>query len=313
MRRVLGLAVVLGLTACDMFGGGGGGGGGGPTAISFASGFTYVRKDDRNVYVADDADLQTTGVLTTATTASTPALSADGKRIVFVRKTATGTELALVPAGGGTASTLLSSTTTIKNLKTPSFSPDGAKVVFAFDEGGGTSVGLVNVDGSGFVKIIGGGSLAYSMPSFLPDGQSVITAAGSPGLAYTQLEKVDVTTAVATSVTNSLGNEAQAIINRVVVSPDGTKAAFDGRTSTGVTRIFVIDLSTKTVTKANDYTNEPGTNDTWPSWMTADTLAFGSDSGGSDNVYKVKVDATGRKLLLPSALEAFYGPAKTTP
>lgn len=59
------------LSGCDLFGGGGGGGGGtgggGGATFTFTRGFTFVRKDDRNVYLADDADAQTTTTLTQST------------------------------------------------------------------------------------------------------------------------------------------------------------------------------------------------------------------------------------------------------
>ncbi len=308
-RRVLSL-LGLALMACDAFGGGGGGGGGGTSPIAFAKGFTYVRKDDRNVYVADESNFQTVGVLTTGQTASTPSLSPDGKQIVFARKTAAGTELALVPSSGGTASTLLASNANVANVRTPVFSPDGTKVAFTFDSAGAAAVGVVDATGSGFAKLNSGGSLGYAFPSWYPDGSAVLAAAGGAGLGFTQVEKLDLGTGAPTNITNTLGTEAQAIVNRLVISPDGTQAVFDARVGSGVSRIFVIDLATKKVTKANDYTNDPGANDTFPGWKSSTELTFGSDSGGADNVYSVKPDGTARSLLLPNAIEAWFGPQK---
>ena len=98
------------------------------------------------------------------------------------------------------------------------------------------------------------------------------------------------------------------IANRLVVSADGTRAVFDARVGSGVTRIFGIDLSTKVVTKLNDYMGEPNTNDSFPCWFDANTVAYSSDSGGNDNVYRVGFDGTQRRLLLPKAVEPWYGP-----
>ena len=52
------LLALFAFSGCDIFGGGGGGGGntgGGTGSINFTRGFTYARKDDRNVYVVNDS------------------------------------------------------------------------------------------------------------------------------------------------------------------------------------------------------------------------------------------------------------------
>lgn|GEM_PF-737652 len=297
------------LSGCDLFGGGGGGGGGtgggGGATFTFTRGFTFVRKDDRNVYLADDADAQTTTTLTQSANVRTPSLSLDGKRVVFVRGGTMDSELATVATTGGVISTVISATATQKNFKTPVFSPDGSKIAFGFDEGVSTAIGLVNVDGTGFQKLATGG-LSQAFPSFTPDGLAVIVAAGSVGLGYTQIERITLATNAVTNVTNTLGNEAQGISNRLLVSPDGTKAVFDGRVSSGVTRLFTIDLTTKVVTAL--YAGEPGTNDSFPCWMGNAAVGFSSDSGGNDNVYKVSLpSSTSASLLVPKAIEPWYG------
>ncbi len=306
--------VLVAFSNCNLLGGGGGGegggaGGGGGASFTFSKGFAFVRKDDTKVYLADEADLQTSATLTSATGASNPSFSADTKSVVFVQKTASDTtEITTVATSGGSPTTLVRSDALKKNFRQPVFSPDGTRVAFSYDENSSSSVGLVNADGSNFQKLIGGGALAYALPSFSADGKAVFAAAGNTGLQLTQIERVDVATGQATNVTNTLGNEALGIANRLVVSPDGTKAAFDGRVASGVTRIFVIDLSTKVVTKVNDYMGEPNTNDTYPTWYSNSLVAFGSDSGGNDNVYRVGLDASGRKLLMPKAIQPWYGP-----
>lgn len=306
------LALVFLLTGCGLFGGGGGGGGGtgggSGATFTFNSGFTYVRKDDRNVYLVDATDYQTPAVLTTGGGVWSPVFSKDARRVVYVHKTGTDTELLSVPVGGGTPSTLLRSTSLAKNFRNPAVSPDGARVAFGYDEGLVAAVGLVNVDGSGFVKLVGGGSLAYGSPTFSPDGTRVLTAAGTPGLAFTQVEWVDVTTAQPTPISNQLGNTL-GIASRVVLSPDGTRAAFDGQLPSGTTRIFVIDLVTKVVTKVNEYVAGASVNDSAPCWVGISAVAFSSDFGGNDSVYKVGISGTGSpELLVPKALEPWYGP-----
>lgn len=317
MLRRLGavLVFIMMWAACDLGGGGGGGTGGGSGGgtgggggFDFKSGFTFVRKDDRNVYLADATDYQTTAVLTQSGTVHSPSLSKDGKRIVFVQGAGADSAIASVAVSGGSVSVVLAASAQVKNFKTPVYSPDGLKIAFTYDNGGVSSnLGLVNTDGSNFVALVGGGALAYALPSFSADGLTLLAAAGSTGSQLTQLERITIATKQAISVTNTLGIEAISIANRVVESADGTKAIFDARISTGVTRIFVINLSSKQVTKVNDYVGEPNTNDSFPTWVDASTLAFSSDSGGNDNVYKIGVDGTSRKLLMPKAIEPWYG------
>jgi len=304
------LSTVVLLSGCNLFGGGGGGGGGtgggNGAMFSFTKGFTFVRKDDRNVYLADDSDVQTTTTLTQSANVRTPALSVDGKRIVFVRGGTMDSEIASVATAGGLVTTVLAASNTARNFKTPVYSPDGARIVFGFDDGGTTSIGLINADGTGFQKLATGG-LAQAFPSFTPDGLEVIVAAGSVGLGYTLIERINLTNNMVTNVTNTLPLEVQTIANRLLVSPDGAKAVFDARLSSGVTRLFVIDLMTKVTRQL--YAGEPGTNDSFPCWMGNASVGFSSDSGGNDNVYKVNLpSSTSASLLVPKAIEPWYGP-----
>jgi Tol biopolymer transport system component len=300
------LAIILLLPGCEFLPGGGGGGtgGGGGSMFTFDKGFAYTRRDDRNVYLADESDTQTSTTLTQSGNVRTPSFSADGKQIVFVRGTTMESEIAIVPTAGGLITSVISSSAMQRNLKTPVLSPNGTQVAFGFDDGTSTRIGLINVDGTN-ARTLPSGGLAQAYPSFTPDGSGLIVAAGSPGLGYTQIERITLATDQVTNVTNVLGNEAMNISNRLIISPDGTKAAFDGTVSTGETRLFVIDLGSKVVTRP--YAGEPGTNDTFPCWIGTSALAFSSDSGGNDNVYRVNLPvSTSPSLLVPKAIEPFY-------
>lgn len=313
MKRVLGVvAVVVALSGCELLGGGGGGtgggAGGGGGGLDFKTGFTFVRKDDRNVYVADESDYSTVAVLTQSANVRTPSLSKDGKRIVFVRGSGMTAEIAAVASSGGAVSTVLASTAQASNFKTPVFSPDGTRIAFSYDDGTSTSIGLVNADGTGFAKLIGGSSLAYASPSWAPDGASVVAAAGNVGLALTMVERINVNTGMPQNLAGNLGNEAQGVVGRLVLSPDGTKALFDGRVSSGVSRLFVMNLSTAAVTKVNEYPADPTANDSFPCWVDLNTIAFSSDSGGNDSVYSKAADGSGGvTLLVPKAIEPWFG------
>lgn len=306
-RSVFALAsVALVFSGCDFINGGGGGGGtggGSGTAIPFADGFAFVRKDDRNVYLVDDKDTDTVGTLTTTANVRTPSFSADKKRVVFVRGTGESSEIAVVAVTGGAASVVVSATSAMRDLRTPVFSPDGTSIAFGYSNNGTGEIGLVNVDGTNLRSLGANGVLTYTSPTFTPDGAAVIVAAGNAGLALTQVERITISTGMPTSVTNTLGNMALDIANRIVVSPDGTKAAFDARVSTGDSRIFVLDLNSKTVTAVSS--GELGSNDTFPCWMNNTTIAYSSDAGGNDNIYKVGLTGA-PSFLLPKAVEPWY-------
>src|SRR5262249_18899956 len=93
-------------------------------------------------------------------------------------------------------------------------------------------------------------------------------------------------------VTNWLGG-AFHIENRVVVAPDGSKAAFDVRVPSGP-RIFVIDLTAPS--RVSQLTRNPTPslirNDTFPTWVGSDQVAFGSDliGEGHDSIYILPAD-----------------------
>ena len=309
---LLGLVVIV--SGCELAGGGGGtgggAGGGGGSTLTFTKGYVFIRKDDRNVYVADAVDLQVTAKLTTSGGARHPSLSTDGKKVVFARTVDTDTQIAIVPTRGGTTTAVLTSSPTVKNLRNPVFSKDTTKIFFAYDVGASSALGVVDIDGLNFKSLAGGSSISYASPSLSTDGLSVLVAAGSSASQLVQLEKVDAASGMAMNVASTLGIEAQTIVNRVVLSPDGTRAAFDGRVSSGSSRIFVMNLTTKAVTKLTDYPADPNANDSFPTWVGNDKVGFSSDTGGNDQVYALPASSmnTSGGLTLPGAVEAWYGP-----
>jgi|CXWL01.1.fsa_nt_gi TolB protein len=315
MRTFLGLGLVATLSGClllDGGGGPGGGTGGGTGSASFVRGFVYVGPDDRNIYVSDETDNFALSVkLTTEGGASFPSLSSDGKKVVYVRKNGSVSELVTVLTAGGTSNRVFTSTVTEKNLRTPIFSKDGAKVIFTYDVGVTSALGIVNIDGTGFVTLVGGGvnPLAYASPTLYPDGLSVLAMAGNSVSSYTQLAKVTLATGEPTPIANDFGLEAFSIANRVVISPDGTQAAFDSVVSSSVSRVFVINLGSKQVTTLTDHMGEVA-NDAFPTWVGNTKVGFTSDSGQSDKIYALTASLvkTSGGLQLASGTEPWFGP-----
>ncbi|XXF78451.1 hypothetical protein P2318_01465 [Myxococcaceae bacterium GXIMD 01537] len=323
MQRFAGWVVAagmgLGFSGCEPFDDGGGGGGGGV----FNSGFVFVR-GDRNVYAVDQqGDPNSPTALTTGGRAQQPSVSRGGRSVVFVRKTATGAEVQTVPTvANSQASTVFSTSDTACNgctgLRSPVFSPNGAFIVFVIERGAGaaTSLGRVNTDGSGFQELTPGTTISFGAPSFYPDGQNVLAPAGSGLTQLTQLARVPVDGSSSPRFFNStLGNEARVVVNRAVVSPDGSKVAFDGEVSTGGSRIFVATLSSagfETPVAVTEHPGESGARDTFPSWMSSSQLGFLSNAGGADNIYRIGATPGtpgAGSLVVPSAQEpAFSAP-----
>lgn len=301
------LLVLLAFSGCDIFGGGGGGGGGtggGTGSFNFTQGFTYVRKDDRNVYVVNDSATDEPAVLTAGLSAYAPSLSPDKKTIVFVRGTGESSAIATVPSAGGAVSTLLSATAQMRDLKTPVFSPDGQYLAFSYMNGSVSEVAVMNADGTGVTPLGVNGSLSYASPTWSPDGLSLFVAAGG-ALGLTQVEKIVVASNTVSNVANTLGVEALNIAGRLVASPDGNTLLFDGEVSSGATRIFTMNVASKAVTLV--FPSENGANESFPSWVNATTVAFSSDSGGNDNLYSVTLpSSTSPSLLVPKAIEGWY-------
>ncbi|MFY0562991.1 TolB family protein [Archangium lansingense] len=313
--RILGLAAVVGLSGCEGFdfddGGGGGGGG------SFTRGFVFVRNGSsgRNVYAVDDTgDPNSPLQLTTQGGAYHPTVSRNGRSVVFAYRSGNTSEIRTVPTTGtGQPSTVFSSTSTAcsgcSNFRFPTFNPSASTIVFTLDQGGYAKLARVNADGSSFQLLTNGSSYVYGAASFYPDGQNVLAAGGYSTSDLKFLVKVAVTNGATTEISFNLGNTAQVVVSRPVVSPDGTKVAFDGRTSSG-SQIFVGQLgqTLTSVTQVTAHTGEFGVEDTWPSWRGNTELSFLSNSGGNDNVYRISIAATGAgTLVVPGALEPSYG------
>ncbi|MFL5318957.1 MAG: TolB family protein [Myxococcaceae bacterium] len=312
MKRLLGLLVVAVslFSACEPIEPGGGGGG--PVGDgTFTKGFVYVRSDN-NIYAADSADYQTTIQLTTNGNNKHPSLSANGKTVVFVHTDGQLTSLMTVPAASGqSTSTLLNSDSTKKNFSNPVFSPDGAKIAFKYENGATSFIGLMNSDGSGF-QALTPSTLSFGAPAFFPDGSAIIAPAGNSTSTYDQIQKVSLTGNTST-VLSSLGSEALNIVNRIVVAPNATQAAFDARVSSGSNRIFIVSLNAGvggTVRQLTDHPGEPGANDSFPTFTSNTEVGFSSDTGGADQVYTAQTSGTkvGGTLTVPSALQPWFGP-----
>jgi TolB protein len=319
MRWFLGGVLAVGLLgACEPLDDGGGGGAG---DVLFTRGFAFVREDDRNVFVVDDAgDPNSPQRLTSVGGVYWPAVSRDGRSVVFVQRTGSTTSLQTVPTSGGATATLFSSGDSAcprgcTNFRTPTFSPDGRSVVFVYSPANSsvTALARVNTDGSGFQELTPNTTISYGAPSFLPNGSAVLAPAGAGLRQLNQIARVPLDGSTITFA--SLGNEVLAVENRVAVSPSGTQVAFDGRLSSGSTRVYVAPVTAGSVGVGQRVTDLTGASvqETWPNWTRSNQLGFlFSDSGGgAPGIYRAAVNPgtpSSVSLAVPSAAEPSYGP-----
>ncbi|PTL84726.1 LpqB family beta-propeller domain-containing protein [Vitiosangium sp. GDMCC 1.1324] len=324
LSRIVGLAAVAVVAGCEPIDGidlGGGGTGGG----AFSRGFVFVRGDSsstRNVFAVDDSgDPNSPLQLTTQGGAFSPTVSRNGRQVAFVHRVGSVNELQVVPTTGqGQPSTVFSSTSTsacsgCTNFRYPTFSPDGRTIVFTLDRSNAsTQLARVNADGTGFQLLPNSGGYFFGPTSFTADGLGLI-AAGSR-YSKDQLEVllyVNVLNGLANVVAEVQGADgtAQVVVSRVAVSPDGSKVAFDARTSSG-SRIFVGTIDgQQQVYDIKQVTGKLGVDDTYPSWRGNTELGFLSNEGGTDNIYRVSASSVRGSgnlvLVVPKAAEPSYG------
>ncbi|MBF5046228.1 MULTISPECIES: hypothetical protein [Myxococcaceae] len=320
--KVAAVAVVAALgvfgAACEPLDEGGGAGVDGP--LTFDSGYVFVRGSANDVYLVNASEPNVAQQLTTTGSARHPALSRDGRSVVYARFAGTASELVIQSTTQGSTPRVLLTASGIQatRLGNPIFNPTATQVVFVYTQGTGAStvslLGLVNADGTNFRRLAGGATISYGAPTFLRDGSAVIAPVGSSPNELDGLDEVFVSQVSTLPITNNLqSNQTQLIVaNRVALSPDGTHLAFDAQpVSGGATRIYVAAFSGTVVDTAARLSNSNEGQESFPTWTNASSVAFSSSAGGgSDNVYTVNVNSIPGSLVFaaPSAREPWFGP-----
>jgi TolB protein len=286
-----------------------GGGGGIPT---FRSGFVYVRRDDRNVYLADDSAPSIPIAVTIGGGNRMPALSRDASKIVFVHGSGANAEIDIISvnaASGIPPTTLVASDATHSNFRNPVFSPDGSYIVFAYDSSGSSVLGRVSANGGSIRPIIGGPSRSYTSPSFFPSGTQLLAASGMTAGNFDALEQISL--AGSASMLTRLPSGTSGLANRAQISPDGNQVALDVLSAVnGASWLYGYDLVMGSFHRLVFYPAAPSANETFPTWVGISQVGYSSDFGGNDSVYVVassSVDGSGA-LKVPSAIEPFYAP-----
>ena len=190
------------------------------------------------LYVTDLA----TGAQRTLTTTGngdldiTPAVSPDGRSVVFARVSDVGTDLRLVPIEGGAVRRITVGNGRISSG--PSFSPDGQRLVFSSDRSGHNEVYICDIDGTNQELLTTGayGDRNYRVaPDWSPDGQ--VVAFGSLNGNAGQITTVRLKDQSMKMVTSDGRNEDPSW------APDARHLVFTSNRS-GVRQLWVVDVET---------------------------------------------------------------------
>ncbi|MGI5860967.1 MAG: TolB family protein [Myxococcales bacterium] len=276
------------------------GGPGDGQSVKFSSGYAFVR--DGEIYVADKSDYQAAKRLTDSGANSQPAVSVDGRVIVFVHTDADGlTSLRRVSPAGGDESEIVPASSD-RQVAHPALSPTGNLVAFISKFFDGTA-SLTTVDIDGANEQLVASSSRDASPSFYPDGGSVLVLSGADALTHDEMVKVELSAGVRVSKVAGWSDLGE----RAVLSPDGSRIAFEMRVD-GAKRIFVINESGDPSSLVQ-VTNTDG-NDAFPTWIGNDRIGFASDAGGAWNVYEIDVSvglSGSAYLTVPAAGECSFG------
>ncbi len=283
--------------------------GGGGGTLTFRSGFVYVRRDDRNVYLADDSAPSIPIQVTIGGGYRMPALSRDASKIVFVRGSGANAEIDTISvnaASGIAPTTVVTSDASHRDFRNPVFSPDGSYIVFAYLSGSSSLLGRVIVNGGAIQPISGRPSRSYASPSFFPGGSRLLAASGQSAFSYDSLEQVAL--GGGAIVITTLPNQLSGLANRAQVSPDGNQVALD-LLSNGTSKLWGYNLMGDSFHQLVSYP-AASSNETFPTWVGISQVGYSSDFGGNDSVYVVAASATNGSgvLKVPSAIEPFYAP-----
>jgi len=249
-----------------------------------------------------------------------PALSPDGKRIVFLsEKDLFSIDLFLADADTGRVIRKLTSTATDPHFDSLQFiesagawSPDGRRFVQSALREGRAAILILDPDTGKKVEEADFKDIdEVDNPVFTPDGNHVIFSAMQGGLL--DLWAYDLSTKQRSRLTNDAFAELEP-----VVSPDGRKVAFttDRFTSRlddldmGSYRIGILDLLSGEITEVQGYKNARNSNPQWS--PDGKTLFFVSDVMGGADIHRVDL-ATGELRQVTQLRTGVYGITALSP
>ncbi|MEO8457241.1 MAG: hypothetical protein ABI559_05455 [Chloroflexota bacterium] len=205
------------------------------TRIAFVS----ERDGNAEVYVMNADGSGETRRTTNDGQDSGPAWSADGQKIVFLRRTEpTDIELWIVNASGGANPQMLIGSSGVDTM--PSFSPDGTKIAYGHNDPGenDTDIFVADADGSNPMRITDNDTPDYN-PNWSPDSSQIVYMC-DPGDANREICVVDA----GGGTPQQLTNNAPISDEDAAFSPDGTRIVFySDRPDTDTFGIYTMDTS----------------------------------------------------------------------
>ena len=229
---------------------------------------------------------------------ATPALSPDGRSVVYAKTVGTDTALYLLRVGSRHAQRL-SAAPPARDLQ-PAFSPDGERVAFRSDRDGG-GVFLMTASGESVTRLT---DFGYS-PRWSPDGTEIVV---SPG---TFASPTDLSaTARGLTVVNVASGQTRALAagDRALQpcwSPTGARIAYWGiRGQSGQRDIWTIAARGSDAATSGVAVTDDAALDWSPAWSPDGRyLYFSSTRGGTMNLWRVPVDErTGHVLGNPEPM-----------
>lgn len=245
--------------------------------------FSSTRDGDEEIYLMNPDGSNVQQLTDNSAGDFKPAISHDGKKIVFVSDRAgTGNNLYIVDATGNNLQQVTAfSDSTVQD---PSWSPDDTQLVFTLDDQTqDPQIATINTDGTNLKQLTSDRDRAAGSPSWSPDGQKIVFHRA----ANFQGQRVIYTINTDGTDLNNLTAADNSYETEPIWSPDGTRILF--RKSS--------DLWTMspTGTDKTQLTTDPGKQELSPSWSPdGQKIAFELNN----NIYVMEADGTGAATLI---------------